>query len=149
MWNWFYASFRMDTNAKSIPLLTRTLKKTVTHPKTKQAVQFFANISRLELYFIIWHYVNLYVFCVRFITFFKYWLGPNPISRVCFNNWRITNLKVYGTKKCNLFHIKISNVAKITYGFYGDSTISDSLDEHDNTGNMSYIKSAFDRKKYS
>ena len=68
MRNRFYASFRMAANAKRTPYLTRKVKNSnAPHNKIKSAL-FWQNSYRLEWYLIIWHYLNLYVYCISFIA---------------------------------------------------------------------------------
>ena len=68
MRNRFYASFRIAANAKRTPQLTRKVKNcNAPQNKINSAINWQKSY-RLEWYLIIWHYLNLYVYCISFLA---------------------------------------------------------------------------------
>ena len=68
MRNRFYASFRIAANAKRTPQLTRKVKNCNTPQNKINSAINWQKSYRLEWCLIIWHYLNLYVYCISFIV---------------------------------------------------------------------------------
>ena len=98
--NRFFPSFRIAANAKCTPQLTRKVKNCNAPQNKMNSAINWQKSYRLEWYLIIWHYSNLYVYCISFIA--KHLLL-----------WKLTGAKSNFESMClqerNLYHFTVAN----------------------------------------